>query len=47
MMWLAKYDDASKKAAVEAVAAPAEGSAAIGEDTVSVMGISGAATEAG
>ena len=46
MMRLAKHDDASKKAAVEAVAAPTEGSAAIGEDTVGVLNISGVATGA-
>lgn len=44
MMRLAKHDDASKKAAVEAVAAPTEGSAAIGEGAVGVLDISGAAT---
>lgn len=46
MMRFVKHDDASKKAAAEAVAAPAEGSAAIDEGTVGVLGISGAATEA-
>lgn len=46
MMRFVKHDDASKKAAAEAVAAPVEGSAAIDEGTVGVLDISGVATGA-